>query len=74
MLTSLMHGEMVTICLDTNWIQGPSSEGATVDLKVLICARCAKVMSNGEPVSDSDITQVTLMSSLHHAFTIVWFN
>ena len=39
----------------------PMGEGATVDLQVLICARCAKVLTDGDrgtDISNSEITQV----------------
>ena len=39
----------------------PLGEGATVDLRVLICARCAKVLSEGDrgtEISRSEVSQV----------------
>ena len=39
----------------------PVGEGATVDLRVLICARCAKVLSEGDrgtEISGSEVSQV----------------
>jgi len=49
----------------SSWISvlqaAPVGEGTSVDLRVLICARCAKVLTDGDrgtDISSSEITQV----------------